>query len=121
MRIINSFFLLVLGFSVWASDNPNETIVVNPKKPNFTITVNSNPTTGFRWSVKSMDEGLFSLVSSNYQRGRSKLIGTGGQTTFRFKLNEMKKYPKKTTIILFYSQPWQPKRGTIKKFTISIK
>ncbi len=46
------------------------------------ISIDSNPTTGYRWEA-SFDEGMLALQSEEYQR-RSRLIGGGGRQVFTF-------------------------------------
>lgn len=52
----------------------------------FSITLASNPTTGYRWELaEPLDETLIKLVDSEYKAPRTKLAGAGGREVWTFK------------------------------------
>jgi inhibitor of cysteine peptidase len=121
MRVFRVIFLLFFVGVIHASTDPNVEIIVSPSDPEFTITVPANPTTGFSWRVKEMNTELFEKISKKFQKKQTRLIGSGGHTEFTFKLKKLADYPASSRIILYYSQPWEPKKGKIKIFTVTIK
>ena len=121
-KLVNIFMgiSLLWGFSMMAIA-ANTTITVSKKNPEFSIRVKSNPTTGFQWRVKQIDDKILEFSGKKYIKSRSKLIGSGGETVMKFKLKKNKKYPASTQLILFYSQQWNPNKGTLKKYTVVIE
>lgn len=70
----------------------------------FSISLDSNPTTGYRWGLaQPLDETILHLVHSAYQRGRPGLIGAGGTETWTF----LPVCQGATTIAMEYRRPWE--------------
>lgn len=71
----------------------------------FTVTLNSNPTTGFSWQfAKEIDAHFLELVDSRYiGTGTGRLMGAGGRQEWVFKAIK----PGKTSISLEYARPWE--------------
>ncbi len=70
----------------------------------FTVSLASNPTTGYRWGLaQPLDETIVQLVHSAYQRGQPGLIGAGGVETWTF----LPLCVGATTIELEYRRPWE--------------
>jgi predicted secreted protein len=74
-----------------------------PKPQTVSITLDSNPTTGFSWQV-SQSEELFS-AETNYVEDKHEegLVGVGGKETIT--LTPMK--AGKTEVTLTYARPWE--------------
>ena len=74
-----------------------------PKPQTVSITLDSNPTTGFSWQV-SQSEELFSVetnyVEDKYEEG---MVGVGGKETIT--LTPLK--AGKTEVTLTYARPWE--------------
>lgn len=52
----------------------------------FTITLESNPSTGYSWQLAApLDERVVTLVGSEYQNRESGQVGAGGQETWTFR------------------------------------
>jgi inhibitor of cysteine peptidase len=70
----------------------------------FSLTLDSNPTTGYRWGLaQPLDETIVHLVHSAYQRGRPGVIGAGGVETWTF----LPICQGTTTIDMEYRRPWE--------------
>ena len=84
----------------------------------FTITLDSNPSTGYSWQ-ENIDETMLVLVGKSYEgKGQEGIVGAGGIETFTFKA--LKKG--QTTITLNYRQPWVGGgMGETKTFTVEVK
>ena len=66
------------------SDDNGRTITV-AVGATITVTLASNPTTGYEWTLLPMqDTRVVKFVSSNYQAPSSGAMGAGGTTTFMF-------------------------------------
>ena len=52
----------------------------------FTITLESNPTTGYQWQLaKPLDEGILKFIGSEYKAPETELLGAGGKEVWTFK------------------------------------
>ena len=71
---------------------------------NFTITMESNPTTGYSWQVAGeLDSDLVQLVGSKFVPGETSRIGAPGKEEWVFKaIGEGK-----TTVSFNYVRPWE--------------
>lgn len=68
----------------------------------FTIALNSNPTTGYKWYA-DYDYHLLVLENEKYEKASSEALGAGGLSVFTFKpLNSGR-----TAISLVYKRPWE--------------
>ncbi len=84
----------------------------------FTIALESNPTTGYEWEA-SFDEGMLTLLESSYKTGKEAqkgLVGAGGTQYFHFKAGKSGK----TEITLTYKRPWETESAEQKVFTVEI-
>ncbi len=85
----------------------------------FTITLESNPTTGYKWEA-SFDQSLLKLVKSEYKQDASKpgMVGVGGKEYFTFQGLKSGDAPVKMT----YKRPWeQTASDKVLTFTVKIK
>jgi inhibitor of cysteine peptidase len=104
--------ILAPGICVGFTD-PNTPIIVEQSNPTFTITLKSNPTTGYSWSLKGKgyDEKLISLVSHKFYPPTNKtMVGVPGYEEWIFKANPSSftaSQTTKTTIALVYIRPWE--------------
>ena len=105
MNIVLSVLLYILSMTAYAGDAMS--IDVDSSQSSFEVSLASNPTTGFQWSIVSFDKELLTLTSVSFQRPDSRLIGAGGHTLFTFSLNKGKSYPKTTSIMFKYARPWE--------------
>ncbi|MEI8055119.1 MAG: protease inhibitor I42 family protein [bacterium] len=89
--------------------NPSKPIVVEKSNPIFSITIQSNPTTGYSWLLKNYDATLISPISSKfYPPTNKKLVGAPGyeKWTFRVKSSGFV-VPQTTSITLLYARSWE--------------
>jgi len=92
-----------------ASD-PAKTIIVTPKTPQFTITLASNPTTGYSWLLYHYNPFLVQIVKHVYRPPTSTLVGAGGTDIWIFKLKPAAfAAPQITKISLIHARPWNVK------------
>ncbi|MCX6993588.1 MAG: protease inhibitor I42 family protein [Kiritimatiellaeota bacterium] len=65
--------------------NPGETITLN-SGCRFAVRMRSNPTTGYGWQLaKPLDEKIVMLVTNDFIRPESRLMGAGGHEVWIFK------------------------------------
>ncbi|MFH1115009.1 MAG: protease inhibitor I42 family protein [Pseudomonadota bacterium] len=79
----------------------------------FTIVVESNPTTGYSWSA-DFDKSRLRLESSSYERPAEPIPGSGGKQVFVFvPIKEGK-----TEVVLQYRRSWE--KVPVKKRTYKV-
>lgn len=69
------------------------------------ISLESNPSTGFRWEVTDLDEGKLQQVGEAEFEARSDLVGASGVETLRFKAVGAGN----TALNLVYRRAWEDK------------
>ncbi|OGV26835.1 MAG: hypothetical protein A3F18_02635 [Legionellales bacterium RIFCSPHIGHO2_12_FULL_37_14] len=95
-------------------------VPVAPKMNTFTISLPSNPSTGYSWSVVNYDKKLIKFIKQKYQPPKKdpKLIGMGGITNFYFSCLPKIKRPASTDVELKYARPWEKNSGKITKVVV---
>ncbi len=83
----------------------------------FTLSLASNPTTGFTWSLSdNWDKQILSVIGEEYlSEGKPPLVGQGGHQLFKFKALQKGK----TELNLVYSRPWESVQAA-KTFNIKL-
>ena len=110
--VVMSFFLALALFSGCGTNGTNLTDADNGKQITVksgdavTVTLVSNPTTGYSWQVMEIDNAI--LVQDGepeYKQspGAEGLVGAGGTETFRFKAVGTGE----TKLGLGYMRPWE--------------
>ena len=91
-------------FEIGATSESHATSMTASAGQNFTVTLDSNPSTGYQWEVSSIaNNELVRLISSEFVESDSGLIGAPGKQTLTFQaLKEGK-----TTVVLGYVRPWE--------------
>jgi predicted secreted protein len=84
----------------------------------FTIVLESNQTTGYKWEP-SFDSSLLKVTKSDYKVSEAKpgMVGVGGKEYFTFEA--MRKGETKVTMT--YKRPWETGSADQKVFNVSIK
>ncbi|MCE1116487.1 MULTISPECIES: protease inhibitor I42 family protein [Pseudomonas] len=86
---------------------------------NMTLTLPSNPTTGYRWLLQNPAPEILralgpEVYSSPEQAG---IVGSGGLSTWRFQA----KAAGEGHLILVYQQPWAPEVRPVQTFDCAIR
>lgn len=72
---------------------------------NHSIRLLSNPTTGYSWRFTAYPQFMVNtLISHEYQKPQSNMVGTQGMEIFTFKAEK----PGKTTYVFEYGKLWDP-------------
>ena len=85
----------------------------------FTIALNSNPTTGYSWQ-ESYDESVLELVEKSYRPGAKaepEVVGAGGTEYFQFKALQ----PGETELVMTYKRVWEEEYLEQLAFTVNIE
>ncbi len=101
-----------------AHTDPGKTITIGVGQE-FTIALDSNPTTGYSWQ-ESFDETALELIENTYEQGEAPegIVGASGTEYFKFRALKTGE----TTITMAYQQPWAGGGvGETKAFIIDIK
>lgn len=69
----------------------------------FSVTLESNPTTGYRWEVDEIDKTVLSQLGTEYDADSPQLAGSGGAETFTFEAVGVGE----TTLTLLYRRSWE--------------
>lgn len=119
--------LFAAGCIITSCVSAGETTYSDPAKTidaelckDFTITLESNKTTGFGWDIATpIDENIVKFISCEYIAADTGLIGSGGKEIWSFRAV----CPGKTSIAFKYIRPWEKDVPPAKDltFTIAIK
>jgi inhibitor of cysteine peptidase len=83
----------------------------------FTVTLQSNPTTGYRWMLAdSLDPGMLRLASRTYVARQPVAVGSGGHERITF----APLAPGRTTVRLRYARHGQPSSPRTAAFRVVI-
>ena len=99
-----------------ASDTPKSDDVTVRAGRTFTISLEGNPTTGYRWEVVEYDEGLLKLTGEDYTSSSDR-IGAGGIQEFTFTASK----PGTTEVKLVYRRPWEKDVEPLRTFTAHVR
>lgn len=101
--------------------DPAKSILVAKTNPQFTITLASNPTTGYSWHLLNYDKQLITLVNHAYQRPTKDMPGAGGKEVWTFKVKDTGFIaPHASKITLLYARPWNIKDNSKQvEFTVA--
>ena len=82
------------------------------------ISLESNPTTGFRWELFEVEDPILqSMGEAEFQPSESKeVVGAGGTEIFRFKAVGIGQ----TTLTLVYRRPWEEGVDPIETFRLNV-
>ena len=99
-------FLAVSPVATQAAEK-DATILVRQTLPTFTITLQSNPTTGYSWFLESFDAGLLEAVLRRYLPPQSTAAGAPGKEVWTFRARHGAFLVPRTSRIVFrYLRPW---------------
>jgi inhibitor of cysteine peptidase len=83
------------------------------------VTLESNPTTGYRWEVSEVDESVLAQIGEGEFQEAPKegeqMVGVGGTETFRFE-----SAPGNTTLTLVYHRTWETDVEPEDTFTVEV-
>lgn len=104
-------------------NSPKNKIIISQQNPVFTITLQSNPTTGFSWKLKSYDKGLVTFVDHKFVAPQNKkLMGAPGYEVWTFKANKANdKVNQVGHVKMEYARPWTKEGATTQLFIIVVK
>ncbi|MDQ1257507.1 MAG: inhibitor of cysteine peptidase [Candidatus Hydrogenedentes bacterium] len=98
-------------------ETDNGTAIVLPTGVEFSITMESNATTGYGWFLTEVDAAVVAYVDYEYSEAGCFLrLGSGGEETYTFRAAT----PGSTTIRLEYRRLGEPNAGAAEVFEINV-
>lgn len=82
----------------------------------LTLTLKSNPTTGYQWQVRDLDEAVLKLSNYEYRADTPITIGSGGVDVWSFEAQASGQ----TTLRLEYVRPWEEGKEPIQTFSVEV-
>lgn len=83
-------------------------IMLEAKNPRFTIRLESNPTTGYRWFVKSYPSAFIVPVKHRVEKPTSNLAGAPTHEIFTFKVKPAAfTIPQELAVRFIYTRPFE--------------
>jgi inhibitor of cysteine peptidase len=82
----------------------------------FSVELEENPTTGYKWSAPEFDGRSLALEAGDYTLARGAAIGGGGTRKFAFAV----KSTGRTTIRLAYRRPWEKDTAPEATFELTV-
>ena len=109
---------LIAGCSGVDAYTDSEQVINTTVNQEFTIALDSNPTTGYDWEA-SYDENMISLEKEEYNPDEKApgLLGAGGTQYYRFQALKVGE----TEITVTYKRSWETEYYEQKVFTVDIK
>ncbi len=88
------------------------------KGQDITITLESNPTTGFDWYISENSKiGNLELINKNYKAETTDKVGVGGEQIFTFKATGKGT----ANLIIEYKREWEEGKSPEETFEVNIK
>lgn len=104
---------------IYTENNP--VVMVSSHQPEFTLKLESNPTTGFDWYLQDYNLDLLEPVSQSNESGKDKkIVGAPRYEFWTFRVRSSAfVVPMQTKIRLIYIRPWE-KSDVAKSVTFKI-
>jgi len=102
-------------YSIQIGPEQNGSTVTLKEGENFTVTLPSNPSTGYSWQPEFDAAFLSQVVEAEFE-AESSLAGAGGAEIFEFKAVQ----PGTTTLTLNYERPWEENVDPVETFQIKL-
>lgn len=123
-RVIVIFALITSGLMITPLVSAEESIYSDPAKiiniepcEDFTITLESNKTTGFGWDIAvPIDDNVIKFVSCEYVAASTGLAGSGGREIWSFRAA----CPGKASIAFKYFRPWEKDVPPARRLTFNV-
>lgn len=110
ISIFISFFLILLTPRAFSQTS----LILSQENPSVTISLDSNPSTGFIWLLENYDAHLLKLVKHEYIPAKlEKGMGAAGVEKWVFVLNTKLIAPQLTHIVLIHARPWDVEKSRL--------
>lgn len=103
-----ALFIFSAGFAAGNMNLPKQQKI-------YTITLPSNPTTGYSWFIQAYDHDSLILKAHRYLPAETKRVGAGGLEEWQFVATpQALRAPHVVPVTLIYARPWELKSGAAK-------
>lgn len=88
-------------------------------KPGQTLTLRlpENPTTGYRWSISSLNVQVLQLTDDRFESSSSAAFGGGGQRVLTFQAQQ----PGQISLYLKNKREWEDAASALESFSVMIQ
>lgn len=120
LKVTLLFFTLFLMLSgckptTYRREDEGRKLTMRPGQ-SFLVVLDGNPTTGYAWELKSLDESVVKLEGMpEYSLGGAQ-VGSGGAYVFRFSTVSAGE----TELVLIYHRPWEEDAEPLETFRLMI-
>jgi len=83
----------------------------------ITVSLDENPTTGFRWAIDKSDDDVLELLSSEYDASPGSKVGRGGQRVVTFEVRKAGVSP----IDLKLWRAWEGDSSVTQRFGVTLR
>ncbi len=82
------------------------------------VVLESNPTTGYRWSVDTVDKAVLEEIGAEYKADEvpADIVGSGGKSILRFRAIKTGR----TSLILTYRRPFEKNSTPARTFELTV-
>lgn len=81
------------------------------------ISLDENPSTGFRWALEQGDDEVLELLTSDYIQASAPRVGVGGKRVWRF----AGKKSGDVRLVLVYRRAWEEEISTVERLQVTIR
>lgn len=81
------------------------------------ISLNENPSTGFRWSLEKNNDEILELLKSDYIQASGSEVGGGGKRIWKFKA----KKTGEVHLALKHWRAWEGDKSTVERFEVIVR
>ena len=107
--------IVFVANSTMENKNQGQENITVKKGHEFTVTLESNPGTGYQW-IPMFNTSIINLVSHNFQPSTTKLMGSPGTDVFKFKaINSGTE-----SLKMVYKRSWEKEFVKEKVFVVSV-
>jgi len=93
-----------------------EEVITTNMGQEFTITLESNPTSGYSW-IPTFNRHIIKLISRNFKPSFASLVGSSGKDIFTFKPINYGR----VTLKMLYKRSWEKQIEAEKIFFVEVK
>ena len=81
------------------------------------ISLDENPSTGFRWALEQGNDKVLELLTSDYIQASAPRVGVGGQRVWRF----AGKKSGDVRLVMVHRRAWNEERSTVVRLQLTIR
>ena len=107
--------IVFVANSTMENKNQGQENIIVKKGQEFTVTLESNPGTGYQW-IPMFNTSIINLISHNFQPSTTKLMGSPGTDVFKFKAINFGT----ESLKMVYKRSWEKEFVKEKVFVISV-